>query len=448
MDDLWSQEITRSTPARSDSASRAAQTHPLSAGTHLGPYMIEGLIAEGGSARVYRALDQTLARPVALKVLGSGTGGESRERFLREVQLVAGLVHPHIVSLYAAGEQDGYAFAAMELLPGSLADELARDQRVPWSRALRAARDACLGLDFAWKKGIVHRDVKPSNLLRDPSGAVKVGDFGLAKDLSSELELTLQGVVLGTPLYVSPEQGCGRATDQRSDLYSLGAALFHLVGGRPPYHAATPFDLIVRHAVEPTPSLGDDVPMPVSAFVHRLMEKNPGARPQTYEEAIALIDRALETEGDSTPRVVVAPAAAKHTGGDALAISQLAAARAARNLGRAARARDMLDRLYRDRGAVWTEAGLELAALHEASGDLAASRTILEALSQQASDADTRALALWTLGTLAEKESEAALQRAADAYARVLEVSGTMFPKTLLEGRISRLRARAAGQKK
>src|SRR5207302_375698 len=109
-------------------------------------------------------------------------------------------------------------------------------------------------------------------------------------DLSSELELTLQGVVLGTPLYVSPEQGCGRATDLRSDLYSLGAALFHLMGGRPPYHAATPFELIVRHAVEPTPSLGDEVPAVVSALVQRLMDKSPGGRPQTYEETIGLID--------------------------------------------------------------------------------------------------------------------------------------------------------------
>jgi hypothetical protein len=186
------------------------------------------------------------------------------------------------------------------------------------------------------------------------------------------------------------------------------------------------------------------VPAAVSALVQRLMEKSPGARPQTYDETIALIDRALEAEAAPAP----APAAARRTSGDALAISQLAAARAARDLGRTARARDMFDRLYKDRGTAWTDAGLELAAVLEDAGDLAGSRSVLEGISQHAPDANTRALALWTLGTLAEKESDAALQRAADAYARVLEVSGTMFPKTLLEARIAKLRARAASSPK
>ncbi|HEY6212091.1 MAG TPA: serine/threonine-protein kinase, partial [Vicinamibacterales bacterium] len=285
-------EATRavSTPSAARRAA-AATAGPLGTGARVGSYRIDGLIAQGGNARVYRAIDEALARPVALKILDDASGRESRERFLREVQLVAGLVHPHIVGLYAAGEHDGLAFAAMELLPGSLADELARRGRLPWDEAVRAARDACRGLEVASKKGIVHRDVKPSNLLRESSGAIKVGDFGLAKDLSSDLELTMEGVVLGTPLYVSPEQGCGRQTDLRSDLYSLGATLFHLITGRPPYHAPTPFEIIVRHAVEPVPSLGDEVPPHVAALVQRLLDKSPSARPQTYDEAIALITK-------------------------------------------------------------------------------------------------------------------------------------------------------------
>ena len=424
--------------------SRAGTGLALIAGARLGPYVVERLIAEGGSARVYRARDETLARTVALKVLDSATT-EWRARFLREVQLVAGLAHPHIVSLYAAGEQDGLAYAAMELLPGSLADELRRRGRLPWDEALLAATQACQGLDAAWKKGIVHRDVKPSNLLRDADGAIKVADFGLAKDLASDLELTLEGMVLGTPLYVSPEQGCGRAVDLRSDLYSLGASLFHLLVGRPPYHAATPFELIVRHSVEPTPALGDDTPSSVAAFVQRLLQKDPAARPQTYAEAIDLISRARETADEGV--AVHTPPPSRRGGGDALAVSQLGAARAALGMGRTTRARDILNRLYRDRGAAWTDAGLDLASILEQSGDLAGARAVLDGVSAGAADTDTRALALWTLGTLAEKESEAALQRAADAYARVLEVSDTLFPKTLLEARITRLRARAAKPK-
>ena len=192
---------TRTSPRPSSRAAARAPVFPP--GAHVGPYVIEGLIAQGGSARVYRALDETLARHVALKVLDDASLHEGRERFLREVQIVAGLSHPHIVSLYAAGEEHGVAFAAMELLPGSLADELRRRGRLPWTEALTAARQACLGLDAARQRGIVHRDVKPSNLLRDQAGVIKVADSGLAKDLSSALELTMQGVVLGTPFYVS-----------------------------------------------------------------------------------------------------------------------------------------------------------------------------------------------------------------------------------------------------
>jgi serine/threonine-protein kinase len=448
MDDF---EVTRA--VETPSGARPATTPRVSGGAaaltngaRVGPYRIERLIAQGGNARVYRAVDETLARSVALKILDAPEGGaESRERFLREVQLVAGLIHPNVVGLYAAGEQDGITFAAMELLPGSLADELARRGRLPWDEALRAGRDACHGLEAASRKGIVHRDVKPSNLLRDAGGTVKVGDFGLAKDLSSDLELTLEGVVLGTPLYVSPEQGCGRETDLRSDLYSLGATLFHLITGRPPYHAATPFEIIVRHAVEPIPRLGDDVPARVSALVQRLLDKNPSGRPQTYDDALALIAKAIEG-GDEPVRIDARAARIeKKSSGDALAVSQLAAARAAQDMRRTARARDMFDRLYRDRGTAWTEAGLDLAALHERAGDFAAARGVLEPIAKEAPDANTRALALWTLGTLAEKESDAAIQRAIDTYARVMEVSGTLFPKTLLDARIHRLQAKVRG---
>src|SRR5438045_6108809 len=135
----------------------------------------------------------------------------------------------------------------MGLLPGSLAQELTRRGRLAWRDALGAAADTCRGLDAGWARGIVHRDVKPSNLLRDAGGRVKVADFGLAKDLSHELDLTAPGLVVGTPLYVSPEQASGRRLDARADLYSLGATLFHLLSGQPPFTADTPLDLIVRH---------------------------------------------------------------------------------------------------------------------------------------------------------------------------------------------------------
>jgi hypothetical protein len=414
----------------------------LAPGARLGAYLIDSRIASGGMGVVYRAKDVTLERPVALKVLAAGATAEARQRFLREVQVVAGLVHPHVVALYAAGEEQGHAYAAMELLPGSLAHELARRGRLPWRDALLVVRDACLGLEAGWSRGIVHRDVKPSNLLRDDSGSVKVADFGLAKDISRDLDLTAPGLVLGTPLYVSPEQAAGTRLDFRADLYSLGATLFHLLAGHPPFTASTPLELIVRHAVEPAPHLGDEYPSGVRALVARLLEKDPARRFASYADAQAEIAAVLD-RGDEGP--VAARPALTDSKADPLAASQLAAARAAMDLGRGKRAREILERLVGERSGVWADASFLLATVHEQSGDLAGAAGVLERVAAETKNADVRAFALWSLGKVAEAEAGAAVQRAIAAYAQVLDVSSTAFPKALLEARIAQLKRRPHG---
>ena len=416
------------------------QTGTLPAGYRLGAYLIESRIASGGMGVVYRAKDVTLDRLVALKVLAAGATTDARQRFLREVQLVAGLVHPQVVALYAAGEEQGHAFAAMELLPGSLAHELARRGRLPWQEALAAARDACRGLDAGWTRGIVHRDVKPSNLLRDERGGVKVADFGLAKDISRDLDLTAAGMVLGTPLYVSPEQASGKRADFRADLYSLGATLFHLLSGRPPFAADTPLELIVRHAVEPAPRLADEFPPAVRTLVARLLEKDSARRPESYAAVIDAIGAALDAGGAVEPAPV--RTAPSDSSADALSSSQLAAARAAMDLGRGKRAKEILERLVGERSGVWADASFLLASVHEQSGDLAGAASVLERVAADTKNADVRAFALWSLGKVAEAEAGAAVQRAVSAYAQVLEVSSTAFPKALLEARIEHLKRR------
>lgn len=419
------------------------QTGTLPAGYRLGAYLIESRIASGGMGVVYRARDVTLDRLVALKVLAAGATTEARQRFLREVQLVAGLVHPQVVALYAAGEEQGHAFAAMELLPGSLAHELARRGRLPWHEALAAARDACRGLDAGWSRGIVHRDVKPSNLLRDERGGVKVADFGLAKDISRDLDLTAAGMVLGTPLYVSPEQASGKRPDFRADLYSLGATLFHLLAGKPPFSADTALELIVRHAVEPPPRLGDEFPPPVRALVSRLLEKDPSHRPASYTEVIDAIGSALDGGGAVAP-TPLRPAPGD-SASDGISASQLAAARAALELGRDKRARDVLERLVGEKSGAWTDASFLLASVLERTGDLTGARAVLERVATDATAADVRAFALWSLGRVAEAEAGAAVQRAIAAYGKVLAVSSTAFPKALLEARIEHLKRRMPG---
>jgi tetratricopeptide (TPR) repeat protein len=421
----------------------ATPSGTLRAGHRLGAYVIESRIATGGMGVVYRAMDVTLERPVALKVLAAGATADARQRFLREVQVVAGLVHPHVVALYAAGEDQGHAFAAMELLPGSLAHELARRGRLPWRDALLVVRDACLGLDAGWSRGIVHRDVKPSNLMRDAAGGVKVADFGLAKDISRDLDLTAPGLVLGTPLYVSPEQAAGKRLDFRADLYSLGATLFHFLTGHPPFTANTPLELIVRHAVEPPPRLGDEFPSGVRALVARLLDKDPGRRFASYAELQAEIAAVLD-RGDEAPAAAPRPTLTDSKA-DPLAASQLAAARAAMDLGRSKRAKDILERLVGERSGVWADASFLLATVHEESGDLATARGVLERVAAETVNADVRAFAFWSLGKVAEAEAGAAVQRAIAAYAQVLEVSSTAFPKALLEARIERLKRRMPG---
>jgi serine/threonine-protein kinase len=405
-------------------------------------YLIERPLASGASGTVYRALDERLGRHVALKVLKDTAFPHARERFLREVRLIAGLHHPNVVLLYGAGEDTGVAWAAMELMPGSLSQELHRAGRLSADDIRSITRDVCLGLDAVWKRGIVHRDIKPSNLLRSADGVVKVADFGLAKDLSLELNLTAADVVLGTPWYVSPEQAAGKAVGVAADLYSLGATLYHLAAGHPPFESSNALDVIVRHAIEPVPPLPADVPESITRLIMWLLEKDPSKRPADYQAVLALLD------GDAPEADVVSPASpSAGERGDGVSSSVVAAARAALQMGRGKRARSLLEPVVEARETGWVQAGFLLATAMEESHAPTEARSVLEAIAQHAKGAEDRALALWNLGRLAEKESAAAMDRAIEIYGRIAEVSTTRFPKSLLEARIARLRGRQADRK-
>jgi tRNA A-37 threonylcarbamoyl transferase component Bud32 len=409
----------------------------------IGGYLIERPIASGANGIVYRALDERLGRVVALKVLKDEAFPQARERFLREVRMIAGLQHPNVVMLYGAGEDQGMAWAAMELLPASLAHELRQTPRFSADAIRSIARDVCRGLDAAWQKGIVHRDIKPSNLLRSESGAVKVADFGLAKDLSIELNLTAADVVLGTPWYVSPEQASGKAAGVVSDLYSLGATLYHFAAGRVPFESSNALDVIVRHAIEPVPPLPHDVPDSLSRLIYRLLEKDPSKRPADYATVLA----ALDDDAIDAALEPVLPASVDRGPVDSMSASSLAAARAALQMGRARRVLSLAEPMLKERGAAWVQAGFLVAAAHEENGALPEARSALEAIAAGATINEDRALALWNLGRLCEKESAAALDRAIDTYARIGALSTSRFPKTLLEARIARLRRRSDERK-
>ena len=253
-------------------------------------YQVTHLIARGGMAMVYRAHDTLLNRAVALKILYSELSEDPAfvERFRREAQAAANLSHPNIVPVFDWGEDEGTYFIVMELVDGtSLAEVLRHTGSVSPSRAAQIGAQVASALSFAHRAGVVHRDVKPGNILITREGQVKVTDFGIAQAVASEDHLAAAGSVMGTATYFSPEQAEGVAVDGRSDVYSLGVVLFEMVVGRPPFVGDTPVDVSSQHvhSVVPSPSeFNPDVPHDLEAIIMEALGKSPHHRYQSADE--------------------------------------------------------------------------------------------------------------------------------------------------------------------
>ncbi len=255
-----------------------------------GRYEIVQHIARGGMAEVYLAHDLMLDRKVALKVLFPelSTDRNFVERFRREAQAAANLSHPNIVSIYDWGEEDGTYFIVMEYIDGRTLGQIIRGEGplLP-DRAAEIGADVAAALAFAHRSGVVHRDVKPGNVLISPSGQVKVTDFGIARALNSDQDLTQTGAVMGTATYFSPEQAQGNRVDGRSDVYSLGVVLYEMAVGKPPFSGENPMAIAYKHVREvpaPPRSVNADVPEAFEAIVLQAIAKNPNDRYSSAEE--------------------------------------------------------------------------------------------------------------------------------------------------------------------
>jgi len=285
-----------------------------------GRYRLKRRLAKGGMAEVWEAVDDILGRPVAVKILHAHLAADEsfRERFRREAIAAARLAHPNVVATFDTGTDEGVTFIVMELVEGQTLRQLLNDNGpMPPERIAHAGAQVADALHYAHRAGVVHRDVKPANILVCPDGRVKVADFGIAKAVEdSEPErpspseaLTSTGSIIGTAQYLAPEQVDGRAVDGRTDVYALGVVLYEMACGRPPFTGDTDMAVALKHITTTPPapaSVRAGIPQALEALVLRAMAKRPEARYQSAEELRAAL-LAVDLRAGEVTNVVAAP---------------------------------------------------------------------------------------------------------------------------------------------
>src|ERR1700674_4407032 len=307
----------------------------LTSGTRLGSYEVTAQIGAGGMGEVYQAHDTKLGRDVAIKVLPEAFAHDvdRLSRFQREAKMLASLNHPNIATIHGLEHSDGVQYLVMELVSGeTLQERVRRDGAVPIEEALTIAKQIAEALEAAHEKGIIHRDLKPANVKVTPEGKVKVLDFGLAKAFAGDTTTddpsnsptlsaaaTMQGTILGTAAYMSPEQAKGKAVDKRTDIWAFGAVLYELLTGKPAFHGEDVTDILaaVVRAEPDWQALPAATPLQVHSLLRRCLQKDRSLRLRDAGDARIEIQEALVAPKDvgathvsSTPSSKLLPAVA------------------------------------------------------------------------------------------------------------------------------------------
>jgi hypothetical protein len=278
-------------------------------GKQFGPYRIVEPLGEGGMAAVYKAYQPGIDRYVAVKVLPEHLAKDPQflARFDREARVLAKLQHPHILPIHDYGQSDSYTYIVMPLVKSGTMTDILKGEVLPLPQIQKMITQIGDALDYAHGQGVVHRDIKPSNVLIDERGNCMLTDFGIAKLVESEADLTGTGGIIGTPSYMSPEQAKGQKLDGRSDIYSLGIILYEMAVGRVPFKAETPLAVIVKHLHDPLPlprTLNPNLPESVERVILKSLAKEPEDRYPTAEAMVDALNAAIN-EAPANPPVAV-----------------------------------------------------------------------------------------------------------------------------------------------
>src|SRR5579883_359160 len=301
-------------PAWQNAADLLRESGRLSAGTSIGPYRIESLLGAGGMGEVYRALDTRLDRPVAIKFLFAQLADENaRRRFQQEAKTASSLNHPHILTVFEAGEIGSRQYLVSEFVDAGTLRTWLHSKKTPWRQTVNLLIGVADGLACAHAAGILHRDIKPDNILVSSNGYAKLADFGLAKvlesgtpDATETLTVTTgPGVIVGTIAYMSPEQASGSPVDARGDIFSFGTLLFEALSGRRPFESKSNLELIQQIIHSSAPPIGNirpDLPIALRMLIDKALEKDPADRYQNMRELVVDLKRvARQKHDDESP---------------------------------------------------------------------------------------------------------------------------------------------------